>query len=76
MHHSYEADIRAELLLQPEHGWFTSAADNHSKHEVCDQDKTIVASAVAGKPPQRRALSCVRIFLHYDPLPAPAFAEC
>jgi hypothetical protein len=29
---AYEADVRAELLLQPEHGWFTSAADNHSKH--------------------------------------------
>ena len=30
---AYEADIRAELLLQGGgSGWFTSAAVNHSKH--------------------------------------------
>ena len=31
------------------HGWFTVAADNHSKHEVCAQDKTIITAALAGK---------------------------
>ena len=30
------------------HGWFTSTADNHSKHEVCAQDKTVIAAALAG----------------------------
>ena len=36
---SYESNIRSELMASDrssgKHGWFTSAADNHSKHEVC-----------------------------------------
>ena len=47
---AYEANVRAELSAQSKgHGWFTSAADNHSKHEVCAQDKTIIAAAMAGR---------------------------
>jgi hypothetical protein len=26
----------------------TAAADNHSKHEVCDQDKAIISASLAG----------------------------
>lgn len=45
----YEANVRAELLAQEgKTGWFTSAAVNHSKHEVCAQGKTIMAAAVKG----------------------------
>ena len=32
-----------------QNGRFTETADNHSKHEVCAQDKTIIAAAIAGK---------------------------
>merc|ERR1712129_90684 len=55
----YEANIRAELMsddrassfpLAPlKHGWFTSAANNHTKHEVCTQDKTIIKAAMDGR---------------------------
>jgi hypothetical protein len=55
----YEAEIRAELMAddragsdpdnRPKHGWFTETANNHSKHEVCAQDKTIIAAALTGK---------------------------
>lgn len=49
----YEAEIRAELMANDRHfgghGWFTCSADNHSKHEVCAQDKTIMQSALAGQ---------------------------
>ena len=49
----YEANIRAELSAADRpatggHGWFTTTADNHTKHEVCAQDKTIISSAIAG----------------------------
>eukprot|EP00935_MAST-01C_sp_MAST-1C-sp1_P000801 g801.t1 len=46
----YERNIRAELSQRGEgkHGWFTTTADNHVKHEVCAQDKTIIAAAMAG----------------------------
>jgi hypothetical protein len=50
---AYEHNIRAELAGEDraggKHGWFTSAADNHTKHEVCAQDKTIIAAAMAGR---------------------------
>lgn len=50
---AYERNIRAELMADGRaaakgHGWFTAAADNHSKHEVCDQDKAIIKAALAG----------------------------
>jgi hypothetical protein len=32
---AYETNIRSELSKQPLHGWFTTTADNHTKHEVC-----------------------------------------
>ena len=49
----YESNIRAELMADGRahgggHGWFTATADNHSKHEVCDQDKAIITAALAG----------------------------
>eukprot|EP00041_Stephanoeca_diplocostata_P014108 m.253331 g.253331 ORF g.253331 m.253331 type:complete len:425 (+) comp19583_c0_seq1:108-1382(+) len=50
---AYEANIRAELQAgerqgDGKHGWFTSTADNHTKHEVCAQDKTIMRTALHG----------------------------
>ena len=50
----YEANIRAELSggeragAGASHGWFTSTANNHTKHEVCAQDKTLISRALAG----------------------------
>jgi hypothetical protein len=60
--HRYEHNVRAELSAGDRstssddggsggHGWFTTTADNHSKHEVCAQDKTIIAHAVAKAMP-------------------------
>ena len=50
---AYEANIRAELGAAGRsaagHGWFTAAADNHTKHEVCPQDKTLIAAALRAK---------------------------
>jgi hypothetical protein len=72
----YESEIRAELMAddrqaEGKHGWFTVAADNHSKHEVCDQDKTIITAALAGrfKPnsPEWQRLPCD---IMHQPLPA------
>lgn len=57
---AYEANIRAELQADDrsghsaatsKHGWFTSTADDHTKHEVCAQDKTIIGAATAGDFP-------------------------
>lgn len=49
----YESNIRSELMAADRnhgnHGWFTSTATNHTKHEVCAQDKVIIASAMAGR---------------------------
>jgi len=50
---SYEANIRAELGASERsgmssHGWFTTTADNHTKHEVCPQDKHIIAATMQG----------------------------
>ena len=46
----YEANVRAELASAGAgaRGWFTVAADNHTKHEVCPEDKHIIAAAMAG----------------------------
>lgn len=49
---AYEHNVRAELQGSDRkggrHGWFTSTANAHVKHEVSEQDKTIIASALAG----------------------------
>lgn len=47
---AYERNIRHELNVQGggKHGWFTSTADNHTKHEVCAQDKSIISAAMKG----------------------------
>lgn len=76
----YEANIRAELMSdnrkqEPnsplKHGWFTSTANNHTKHEVCAQDKSIIASAMSGRyspgSPEWQSIKCD--ILH-QPLPA------
>ena len=53
---AYEKRIRAELQADDrsggggKHGWFTCAADNHVKHEVCAQDKRIISSVVSSPP--------------------------
>lgn len=52
---NYQHNIRAELQASDRqgdslHGWFTTVADDHTKHEVCAQDKTII-SAVASPVP-------------------------
>ena len=51
----YESNIRNELVASAaasgsakKHGWFTSTADNHTKHEVCAQDKTIISASMKG----------------------------
>merc|ERR1712129_460312 len=55
---NYESNIRTELMsgdrqsgLQGslKHGWFTTTADNHTKHEVCAQDKTLIAAVMKGR---------------------------
>jgi len=52
---AYEADIRAELMAEDRapgrlrHGWFTTTANTHVKHEVSAQDKAIIAAAMAGR---------------------------
>ena len=48
---AYEQNVRAELSSGDragQHGWFTSTANEHHKHEVSAQDKTIIAAAMAG----------------------------
>merc|ERR1712216_841977 len=45
---AYESNIRAELSARDTHGWFTSTANAHHKHEVSAQDKVIVAGAIRG----------------------------
>ena len=45
----YEANIRAELeAREEEHGWFTTTANSHVKHEVAAQDKSLIEAALAG----------------------------
>ena len=49
----YERNVRAELQADDRaasahgHGWFTCTAVNHSKHEVSDQGKTVMAAVMA-----------------------------
>ena len=50
---NYEANVRAELSAgergeSGKHGWFTSTANEHHKHEVSAQDKTIIKAALEG----------------------------
>lgn len=67
----YEHNIRAELSLQPEHGWFTTTADNHTKHEVCAQDKTIITAAMSGVyPPGDDHWQSLPCDMLHQPLPA------
>jgi hypothetical protein len=62
----YEADIRAELQAGGRgggaggaggagtgtgHGWFTTTADDHTKHEVCAQDKRLIQQGIQGSFP-------------------------
>ena len=50
----YEREVRAELAggeraeQAQQHGWFTSTANNHTKHEVCAQDKALIRAAMEG----------------------------
>ena len=49
---AYEANVRAELGAADRagsvdaHGWFTTTASNHTKHEVCDRDKAIIETVM------------------------------
>lgn len=73
---SYEANVRAELQADDRstnrrHGWFTSTADNHSKHEVADQDKTIIAAALAQqRAPGAMEWNMLPCDILHQPLPA------
>jgi len=75
----YEANIRTELMSDDrssssgplKHGWFTSTADNHTKHEVCAQDKTIIAAAMAGRfRPGSSSWQSIPCDILHQPLPA------
>jgi hypothetical protein len=48
----YETNVRAELSAggrgESGHGWFTSTANEHHKHEVSAQDKTLIKAAMEG----------------------------
>jgi hypothetical protein len=45
----YESNIRAELSADGRKaGWFTSTANEHHKHEVSAQDKTLIKAAMEG----------------------------
>eukprot|EP01079_Euglenida_sp_SAG-EU17-18_P001088 gene1088-2645_t len=71
----YESNIRTELAADGRasagHGWFTAAADNHSKHEVCDQDKALIAASVAGSfPPGAAGWQRLPCDIVHQPLPA------
>ena len=52
---AYEHNVRAELQAPGSdraggrHGWFTSTANAHVKHEVSEQDKTLIRNALAGE---------------------------
>eukprot|EP00658_Telonema_sp_P-2_P047012 TRINITY_DN3545_c0_g1_i2.p1 TRINITY_DN3545_c0_g1~~TRINITY_DN3545_c0_g1_i2.p1 ORF type:complete len:424 (+),score=79.11 TRINITY_DN3545_c0_g1_i2:37-1308(+) len=50
---NYEANVRAELMAgdrsEAGHGWFTSTANEHHKHEVSAQDKTLIVAALKGR---------------------------
>ena len=77
----YEANIRAELAggeraSGSAHGWFTCAANEHHKHEVSAQDKTIIAAALAatcdvrGEGSTKERTDGVREALHFATLVA------
>jgi len=75
---TYEANVRAELMADDRsagrnaHGWFTTTADNHTKHEVCAQDKTIIATVMAagGFPPSSPRWDEVPCDMLHQELPA------
>mmetsp|Transcript_29982 Transcript_29982/g.89712 ORF Transcript_29982/g.89712 Transcript_29982/m.89712 type:complete len:450 (-) Transcript_29982:193-1542(-) len=71
----YEANIQAELMADDRsstgHGWFTSTADNHSKHEVAAQDKAIIRHALAAElAPGDPGWSSIPCDILHQPLPA------
>ena len=48
---AYECNVRAELggsdrSSANSHGWFTTTATNHTKHEICHKDKRIIATVL------------------------------
>ena len=47
---AYERDVRAELAGggRRQHGWFSVAVTNHTKHEVSGKEKAVIAAAMAG----------------------------
>ena len=46
----YERNVRLELAAGGRaSGWFTSTANQHVKHEVSAQDKTLIEGALAGR---------------------------
>ena len=47
---AYERDVRAELGGggRRQHGWFSVAVTNHTKHEVSAKEKAVIAAAMAG----------------------------
>ena len=76
---AYEANVRAELAggerAGGSHGWFTSTANNHSKHEVCAQDKTIISKALAGSfAPGDARWQQIECDILHQPLPGGACA--
>eukprot|EP01052_Picozoa_sp_SAG31_P030026 SAG31_NODE_3043_length_4753_cov_3.006016_4_plen_829_part_00 len=78
---AYEANIRAELAADDradpsKHGWFTTTADNHSKHEVCAQDKTIMTAALARKfKPGDKGWEALPCDIMHQPLPGGTCAQ-
>jgi len=67
----YEMNIRMELALRNSHGWFTSTANNHTKHEVCAQDKTIIKNSMAGRfSPQSSKWNSIPCDILHQKLPA------
>ena len=84
----YQHNVRAELMAsdrrrggagsgggKTRHGWFTTTADDHTKHEVAAQDKSIIAAVASAVPGEGgwlpgtaagnnyRVISCVRLHL-------------
>ena len=52
---SYQRNVRAELQASDRrgdasHGWFTTTADDHTKHEVAAQDKAIISAVASAVP--------------------------
>ena len=76
----YEANVRAELVARErvgrKHGWFTAVADNHTKHEVCAQDKTLITAALrANLAPGAAGWQRLPCDIIHQPLPANCAAD-